>query len=113
MKIYRYLDIRHGDIIEVVETQPERKAYYEKLGYFELIEVWELNPATTEEARPNYYEYEEIGARASNALEAAGYGSLEEVFNASDEELLQIRGIGPSTVEAIRNLALDWQDDYA
>lgn len=40
---------------------------------------------------------------ARDALEAAGYTTLERARAASDDELLALDGVGPATVKAIRD----------
>lgn len=44
-----------------------------------------------------------ITRQAAAALEAAGFGTLAALRQATDEDLLAVRGIGQKTLEAIRN----------
>ena len=46
----------------------------------------------------------DLPARALNALQAAGYTSLEQLLQATDEDLLAVSGVGESTVTKIREL---------
>jgi large subunit ribosomal protein L21 len=47
---------------------------------------------------------EELGlpTRVASALEGAGFGGVQDLLKAEDEELLGIRGIGPKSVEQLR-----------
>jgi hypothetical protein len=44
----------------------------------------------------------DVDGKALQALHDAGYTTLDAVRNASDEELLAVRGIGQTTLERIR-----------
>lgn len=45
-----------------------------------------------------------IGMPAKNALEFIGVTTLDQVANYSEEELLQIHGVGPKAVKILKEL---------
>jgi DNA-directed RNA polymerase alpha subunit len=47
---------------------------------------------------------EGLSTRVANTLDKAGIEDLEKLKEMSDEELKEIKGIGPKAVEEIRNL---------
>jgi large subunit ribosomal protein L21 len=44
----------------------------------------------------------DLPSRVVSALEDAGFGGVQDVLKAEDEELLGVRGIGPKSVEQVR-----------
>jgi N utilization substance protein A len=50
-----------------------------------------------------------IGEKTATALAEAGYGTLEALLSASTDQLLEVEGLGPKTVEGLR----DWSTQKA
>jgi DNA-directed RNA polymerase alpha subunit len=77
----RMIEIEHGDPVQPKEVnQPQAEA-------------------------PGFLSFDDLGLppNVKKAFESAGIRTLHEALEMSDEDLLAIKGVGPSTVEKLRS----------
>ncbi|MCK5352308.1 helix-hairpin-helix domain-containing protein, partial [bacterium] len=61
-----------------------------------------------EEDRPGILQG--LSGKVSAALVEAGFDSAQSIAAASDKDLLKVPGLGPKTVEKLRNMAISMEE---
>lgn len=87
------------DLLKLEATVATIELAAEKLGVSLAGE-----PRSLAEPDGSYDFSDLVGNDGNDALHSAGYNTPEDVRNASDEELLEVDGIGPAKLKLLRSL---------
>ena len=96
MKVEFVKDCGHHIKGTIVECESANGAQYVNGGFAEFYN--EPKPEPKPEAKSP------LSKKMLDALVAGGYEELDDILNASDKELLAIKGIGKAAVKQIREL---------
>jgi len=96
---------KFNELEERVERLEQIVSEYVTERHLAISESGEPEVAPTQVEEPEILSFDDLGLapNAKKAFESAGVRDLHEALALSDDELLSIKGIGPSTVEKLRS----------
>ena len=97
MKIQFIKDCGHRPAGLILECDPGPASQYMAGGFAEFYIEPKPEPEPVAKEFP-------LSKKITDTLLDAGYGSILDIYDASDEELLAIKGIGKAAVKAIREI---------